>query len=343
VKRHHNTLYVTTQGTYLAVAGETVVARSDGTAPIRLPLHLLESIVCFGRVTCSPALMAKCSERGLAIAFLTNRGRFLARVHGPISGNVLLRRAQYRTSDDAGASARLARSFVLGKVANARSVILRALRDHPGGPGEPDVRRAVALLGDGLRRIEQETDLERVRGLEGEAAHTYFGVLDTLIVAQKDTFSFHGRRRRPPPDNVNALLSFLYTLLTHDAASAVEGVGLDPQVGFLHRDRPGRPGLALDLAEEFRAFLADRLALSLVNRRQIDGKGFTTTETGGVVMTDETRRAVLVAYQQRKAEVIRHPFLNENTTIGMLVHLQALLLSRRLRGDLDEYPPFLWR
>ena len=222
-------------------------------------------------------------------------------------------------------------------------MLLRAIRDYPGAPGEPDLRRATAGLGDVLRRAEREFDLDRLRGLEGEAAHTYFSVLDDLIVAQKDDFRFRSRTRRPPLDNVNALLSFLYTLLTHDACAALEAVGLDPQVGFLHRDRPGRVGLALDLAEEFRAFLADRLALSLINRRQVAAPGFITSETGGVGMNDDTRKAVLVAYQQRKAEGIRHPYLNENTTVGMLVHLQALMLARRLRGDLDDYPPFLWR
>jgi CRISPR-associated protein Cas1 len=256
---------------------------------------------------------------------------------------VLLRRAQYRASDDAATCARLARSFVLGKVANSRAVLLRAIRDHPHTPGDESLRRAVVTLADVVRRLEREFDLERLRGLEGEAAHTYFSVFDELIVIQKDAFRFSGRSRRPPLDSVNALLSFVYTLLTHDACAALEAVGLDPQVGFLHRDRPGRPGLALDLAEEFRAFLSDRLVLSLVNRRQVGSGGFITTETGGVVMSDDTRKAVLVAFQQRKTEVIKHPYLNENTTVGMLVHLQALMLARRLRGDLDDYPPFLWR
>lgn len=343
MKRHHNTLYVTTQGTYLSTAGETVLARCDGTTALQLPLHLLEGIVCFGRVSCSPALMAKCGERGIGVSFLSRGGRFLARVQGPVSGNVLLRRAQYRMTDDPARCARLARGFVLGKVANSRAVLLRAIRDHPNAHGESELRRAAAILSDVLRRLEKEFDLDRVRGLEGEAAHAYFTVFDDFIVAQKDAFHFEGRSRRPPLDNVNALLSFFYTLLTHDVSSALEAVGLDPQVGFLHRDRPGRAGLALDLAEEFRAFLADRLALSLINRRQVGVDGFITAETGGVAMNDGTRKEVLVAYQQRKAEVIKHGFLNENTTVGMLVHLQALLLSRTLRGDLDDYPPFLWR
>jgi CRISPR-associated protein Cas1 len=222
-------------------------------------------------------------------------------------------------------------------------VLLRGARDHPESHGAPALRRAAGDFATSLQALEHDTDLETVRGIEGDAARTYFDVFDHLIVAQKGTFAFTGRTRRPPRDNVNALLSFIYTLLTHDAASALEAVGLDPQVGFLHRDRPGRPGLALDLVEEFRAFIGDRLTLSLINRRQVHERGFTAGETGGVWMDDETRKAVLVAFQERKQEEIRHPFLGEDTTIGMLVHLQALLLARFLRGDLDDYPAFIWK
>jgi CRISPR-associated protein Cas1 len=343
VKRHHNTLFVTTQGAYLAAEGETVVVRVDRADKLQVPLHMLEGVVCFGQVSCSPALLARCSERGIGISFLTQRGRFLARVQGPVSGNVLLRRAQYRASDDPALRTRIARNVVAAKVANARTVLLRAVRDHAEGDGANEVRGAAEGCAATLRRLEGEGDLERVRGLEGDAARIYFGVLDHLIVAQKDVFAFRGRSRRPPMDKVNALLSFAYTLLTHDAASALEAVGLDPQVGFLHQDRPGRPGLALDLVEEFRAFLADRLVLSLINRRQVQGQGFVTSEGGGVVMDDDTRKTILVAYQERKQEEITHAFLGELTTIGMLVHLQALLLARFLRGDLDDYPPFVWR
>lgn len=343
MKRHHNTLFVTTQGAYLAAEGETVVVRVDRADKLQVPLHMLEGVVCFGQVSCSPALLARCSERGIGISFLTQRGRFLARVQGPVSGNVLLRRAQYRASDDPALRTRIARNVVAAKVANARTVLLRAVRDHAEGDGANEVRGAAEGCAATLRRLEGEGDLERVRGLEGDAARIYFGVLDHLIVAQKDVFAFRGRSRRPPMDKVNALLSFAYTLLTHDAASALEAVGLDPQVGFLHQDRPGRPGLALDLVEEFRAFLADRLVLSLINRRQVQGQGFVTSEGGGVVMDDDTRKTILVAYQERKQEEITHAFLGELTTIGMLVHLQALLLARFLRGDLDDYPPFVWR
>jgi CRISPR-associated protein Cas1 len=343
VKRHHNTLYVTTQGTYLAAHGETIVARVGGADRAQVPLHMLEGIVCFGRVSCSPTLMARCSQRGVGISFLTDRGQFLARVEGPVTGNVLLRRAQYRAADDPVLSARLGRNFVLGKVVSCRSVLLRAGRDHADAPGAAQVQAAAAKIADVLKRLEREVDLEVIRGLEGEAARIYFGVFDELILCQKEDFTFRGRSRRPPVDNVNALLSFVYTLLTHDAASALEAIGLDPQVGFLHRDRPGRPGLALDLVEELRPFAGDRLVLSVINRRQVQGAGFLGSETGGIVMKDETRKTILVAYQERKQETITHPFLDERTTVGMLVHLQALLLSRFLRNDLDDYPPFLWK
>lgn len=343
MKRHQNTLYVTTQGAYLAAEGETVVVRVEQEARLQVPLHMLEGIVCFGRVSCSPPLMGLCAERGVGISFLSEHGRFLARVQGPVSGNVLLRREQYRRADDPQCSARLARAFVLAKVANSRTVLMRALRDHPEADGSAELKRASYLLAQDLGELESQLDLNKVRGVEGEAAKTYFDVFEHLIVAQKEDFRFSGRSRRPPMDKVNALLSFVYVLLTNDAVSALESVGLDPQVGFLHRDRPGRPGLALDLVEEFRPFLADRLVLSLINRRQVQGKGFNERETGGVVMDDDTRKTVLVAYQERKREEITHPFLEEKTTVGMLVHLQALLLARHLRGDLDGYPAFIWK
>ncbi len=343
MKRHHNTLYVTTQGAYLASEGETVVVRVEQEDRLRLPLHLLEGIVCFGRVSASPQLMAACAERGIAISFLTEHGRFLARVVGPVSGNVLLRREQYRRADMADYAASVAQAMVTAKVANCRTVLQRALHDHGGGAGDGPIGEAINELVRVLERLREPMDLENVRGAEGDAARIYFSVFDHLIVTQKDDFYFRERSRRPPLDNVNALLSFVYTLLTHDARSALEAVGLDPQVGFLHRDRPGRPSLALDLVEEFRPFLADRLVLSLINRRQVRATGFVRSETGGVTMDEDTRTTVLVAYQERKSEELKHPFLGENTTVGMLVHLQALLLARLLRDDLDGYPAFVWR
>ena len=338
-----NTLYVTTQGAYLAREGETVLVRVNGETKLQVPIHTLGGIVCFGQVSCSPPLMGLCAERNVAISFLSERGRFLASVRGPVSGNVLLRREQYRRADDPEASAELARAMVVGKIANCRTVLLRAARERPEGKGVTELSDAAGHLAEHLRSLEGLVPLDTVRGKEGDAARTYFGVFDHLITAQKEDFFFRERSRRPPLDSMNALLSFLYTLLVHDVRSALEGVGLDPAVGYLHRDRSGRPGLALDMMEELRPFLADRLALSLVNRQQVKGEGFRRTETGAVLMDDATRKEVLVAYQKRKQEEIQHPFIGEKVSVGLLPHCQALLMARCLRGDLDGYPPFLWK
>lgn len=343
MKKHLNTLFVTTQGAYLSKEGETVVVKVNQEARLRVPVHTIGGIVCFGNVSCSPFLMGFCGENGVGISFLTEYGRFLARVQGPVSGNVLLRREQYRHADDLVYSAQLAKGFVIGKVANCRTVLQRVLRDHAEKLDEDALRRSVNDLNRSLQSLELNQSLDCVRGLEGDAAHTYFSVFDHLIVAQKESFNFQERNRRPPMDNVNCLLSFLYTLLMHDCRGALESVGLDPAVGFLHRDRPGRPSLALDLMEEFRPFLADRLALSLINLRQVQEKGFNKTEAGAVMMNDETRKTLLVAYQERKQEEITHPFLDEKVSIGILFHVQALLLARCLRGELDGYPPFIWK
>lgn len=338
-----NTLYVTTQGAYLARDGETVAVRVERETRLRVPLHTLGSIVCFGQVSCSPPLMQLCAERGVKISFLSENGRFWARVEGPVSGNVLLRRQQYRWADDLEQSAGIARTVVIAKVANQRTVLQRALRDHPETEGGREIKTATDDLGRILINLQEPHSLDCVRGMEGDAARHYFAVFDHLIVAQKEDFSFRERSRRPPLDNMNALLSFLYTLLVHDVRSALETVGLDPAVGFLHRDRPGRPSLALDLMEELRPVLADRLALSLVNRQQVKGKGFKTTETGAVMMDDETRKEVLIAYQKRKQEELQHPFIDEKVAMGLLPYVQALLLSRHLRDDLDGYPPYFWK
>lgn len=343
MKKHLNTLFVTTQGAYLAKEGETVVVKVNQEVRLRVPVHTIGGIVCFGNVSCSPFLMGFCGENGVGISFLTEHGRFLARVQGPVSGNVLLRREQYRHADDQVYSAQMAKAFVIGKIANCRTVLQRVLRDHPQKLDEDALRRSVDDMSRSLQSLELNQSLDCVRGLEGDAAHTYFSAFDHLIVTQKECFSFQERNRRPPLDNVNCLLSFLYMLLMHDCRSALESVGLDPAVGFLHRDRPGRPSLALDLMEEFRPFLADRLALSLINLRQVQSKGFSKTEAGAVMMNDETRKTLLVAYQERKQEEIQHPFLDEKVSIGLLFHVQALLLARCLRGDLDGYPPFIWK
>jgi CRISPR-associated protein Cas1 len=343
MKKHLNTLFVTTQGAYLSKEGETVLVSVEQEKRLQLPIHTLGGIVCFGRVMCSPFLMGFCAENGVGMSFLTENGRFLARVQGPASGNVLLRREQYRRADDPGFSAQMTRFILTGKIANARAVLQRAVRDHGDKIARPDLEQAIAEMGERLKRLDRIDSLEALRGVEGETARGYFAVFDHLITSQKDNFFFRGRNRRPPLDNVNCLLSFLYTLLMHDVRSALEGVGLDPAVGFLHRDRPGRPGLALDLMEEFRPFLADRLALSLINLGQVAAKGFKAFETGAVTMSDDTRKEVLVAYQKRKQDEITHPFLEEKVAIGILFHVQALLLARYLRGDLDGYPPFVWR
>lgn len=343
MKRHQNTLFVTTQGAYLAKDGEAVAVRVDKEDRMRVPIHTLEGILCFGQVSVSPFLLGLCGERGVTLSFLTQNGRFLARVQGPTSGNVLLRREQYRRADDPGACTAIVRPLLAAKIANSRTVLLRALRDRPEHPEASRIRAAAQQLGYHLKALSEELPLDSLRGIEGLAARNYFEVFDALIVQQKESFFFRERSRRPPLDNVNALISFIYTLLRHDVEAALESVGLDPAVGFLHRDRPGRPGLALDLMEELRAYLADRLALSLINLKQVQPAGFERTESGGIVMTDETRKTVLTAYQQRKSDEIVHPFLGEKTTVGLLPHLQAALLARALRGDLDGYPPFLWK
>ena len=343
MKKLLNTLYVITPGSYLSKEGEAIEVRVDGETKLHLPIHTISSIVCFGQVLCTPPLMGFCAERNVGLCFLSQTGRFLARIQGPVSGNVLLRREQYRRADDMELSSEIARAIVIAKIINGRSVLLRAIRNRDNTTGTAELSDAASHLAELLKELEFQQALDSVRGREGEAARRYFAVFDQLILVQKDDFFFCERNRRPPLDNVNALLSFLYTLLLHDCVAALESVGLDPAVGFLHRDRPGRPGLALDLMEEFRSCLIDRLVLAVVNLRQITGKGFRQTETGAVVMDDETRKQVIVAYQQRKQEEIQHPFLNEKVAVGLLPFAQALLLARYLRGDLDGYPPFIWR
>jgi CRISPR-associated protein Cas1 len=344
MKKHLNTLFVTTQGTYLSKEGECVQVRVDGVDKAHIPIHTLGGIICFGNVLCSPFLLGHCAEHGVAVSFLTENGRFLASVRGPVSGNVLLRREQYRWADDPKRSVAMARAVLTGKLANSRNVLLRAARDHGEDGREERLRPAAQRLADCLRRIEvAECSLDEIRGIEGEAGASYFAAFDAMITSDEDAFRFKGRNRRPPLDPTNCLLSFLYTLLVHDIRAALECVGLDPAVGFLHRDRPGRPGLALDILEEFRAVIADRLALSLINLGQVKPKGFETRESGAVLMTDDTRKEVILAYQKRKQEEVEHPFLQEKMALGLLWHAQALLLARYLRGDLDGYPPYIRR
>lgn len=338
MKKLLNTLYVSTQGIYLHREGENLVALLDREPKLRLPIHTLQGIVCFGNVMCSPFLLGLCGERGVKVSFLTEHGRFLARVSGQVSGNVLLRRQQMRIADAPSKSQILARSFVASKVANCRTILQRAARDHGSNEQLTDAIKALANV---LQRIMVCDDLDILRGLEGEAANIYFSVFNNLIVAQNDHFKMETRTRRPPLDPLNAVLSFLYTILAHDCSAALEGVGLDPQVGFLHAMRPGRPSLALDLMEEFRPTLADRVTLTLINLQQINAKGFKYSESGAVTMEEETRKTVLKVWQERKRDVITHPFTDEKIEVGLLPHVQALLLARHIRGDLDAYPPFL--
>jgi CRISP-associated protein Cas1 len=343
MKKLLNTLYVTTQGAYLSKDGETVSVSIEKEVKLRLPVHTLGGIVCFGNVACSPFLMGFCAENGVGVSFLTEYGRFLARIQGPVSGNVLLRREQYRKADDEQFSADMARALLTGKLANCRTVLQRSIRDHNEKIDVEEMVQVSNRMSNYIDKLGGSIEIDVVRGMEGDAARNYFCVFNQLITAQKDDFIFKDRNRRPPLDNVNCLLSFIYTLLTHDVRSALECVGLDPAVGFLQRDRPGRPGLALDMIEEFRPFIADRLVLSLINLRQVQAKGFVKTETGAVLMDDTTRKTVLIAYQERKREEILHPFIDEKIQIGLLFHVQAMLLARYLRGDLDGYPPFIWK
>lgn len=344
MKKLLNTLFVTTEGASLRKDGENIVAEVEGAERARVPLHMLGSVMVFGAIFVSPPLIQALASGGITLVLLDRAGRFQARVEGPVSGNVLLRRAQYRASE---APDEIVRSFVSAKIANQRAVLQRALRDH--GEGSPPdqcarIEAAVDRLGFILRRVAHLNEgVEALRGAEGEAAQNYFAVFDHLIRAADPEIRFRGRSRRPPLDPVNALLSFLYTLLTHDCRSAAEGVGLDPAVGFLHRDRPGRPSLALDLMEELRPVLADRLALSLLNRRQLRARDFETRDGGAVLLTDDGRKTVLTAWAERKKEERRHPFLEETAPLGLVPHLQAQLLARHLRGDLDAYPPWFWK
>ena len=338
-----NTLFVTSEDVYLSLDGENVVANRDGEAVAHYPLHTLQSIVSFSYSGASPALMGACAKREIGLAFCTPRGRFLARVSGQMQGNVLLRRTQYRVADDPSESCRVARMMILGKVYNARWSIERTRRDHAMRiDGERFAAVSQQLQGL-LPQITAETSLESLRGLEGAGATAYFSILDDMILQGKDTFFFRERSRRPPLDAFNAMLSFAYSLLAHDCASALETVGLDAYVGFLHRDRPGRESLALDLMEELRPCFADRFVLTMVNNRIIKPEDFDFRESGAVFLTDTVRKSFLQKWQERKRETITHPFLEEKLPWGLVPYVQSLLLARYLRGDLDDYPPFLWK
>ncbi|MBF0109516.1 MAG: type I-C CRISPR-associated endonuclease Cas1 [Magnetococcales bacterium] len=339
-----NTLFVTREGSWLGKSGETVEVRLNGEVLLRAPLHNLDGILCLGwDISASSHLMAACAESGVTLSFCTPHGRFLAAVSGFTPGNVLLRREQYRRADRSDASLLIARQFILAKIANSRSSLQRTLRDRPNGLGNDHIQDAVKLLKQSVGSAERTEDRESLIGIEGDAAVVYFGAFSHMLTTEDPTLVLNGRNRRPPRDPVNALLSFSYSLLAHDCRSALEACGLDAAVGFLHRDRPGRPSLALDLMEEFRPFLADRLVLGLFNRKQITANDFDHHENGAVLLKDEARKKVLVAWQERKRESLTHPFLNEKMEVGLLPHIQARLLARHLRGDLDLYPAFLWK
>ena len=338
-----NTLFILSEDIYLSLDGENVVANRDKQIAARYPLHTLQNIITLSYAGASPALMGACAQRQIGFAFCTPRGRFLARVCGDSSGNVLLRRAQYRAADDLALSCQISRMMIFGKLYNARWSIERTRRDHGLRIDAERLSEASRQIHELLPQVREETSLERLRGLEGVGASAYFGVLDDMVLGDKETFYFHGRNRRPPQDAFNALLSFAYSLLAHDCASALESVGLDSYVGFLHRDRPGRTSLALDLMEELRPCMADRFVLTAINNRVVRAADFLETESGAVLLTDAGRRTFIKSWQEKKKEALTHPYLGEKLPWGMIPYIQALLLARYLRGDLDAYPPFLWK
>lgn len=338
-----NTLYVMTQGSYIFKDGGSLIVRVDNEDKVNIPVITIKSLICFGNVLVTPGALELCTENDVTITYLSYYGRFMARIQGKISGNVLLRKEQYRRSDDLLESAKIARNIISAKVYNSRVVLSRAFRDHEDKVEAELLSKTIKNFKSISENILDETDLEKIRGIEGDAAKEYYSHFNSLITNQKADFYFIDRNRRPPRDRINALLSLTYTLLYHDLRSACEMVGLDPAVGFLHRDRPGRNGLALDLMEEFRSVLADRIVLNLINLKQVNANHFQISESGSVLMNDEAKKNLLAAYQTRKQDGITHTFLDEEMHIGLIFHSQALLFARYLRGDLDEYPPYLWR
>lgn len=343
MRKLQNTLYVTTPAAYLSLDGETVVIQNEEECLGRLPLLNLENIVSFGYRGASPRLMGACAERGIGLCFLTQHGRFLARVSGPVSGNVLLRTAQYRLADTPDQALPIARMFLTGKIFNGRWSLERTLRDHALRVDTERMKIAIEQMKQALNDLMHAGSVEELMGIEGVAAKAYFSVFEQMILKNPAYFRFDGRNRRPPMDPVNALLSFTYTILGHEITGALESAGLDPAVGFLHALRPGRASLALDLLEELRAPLADRFVLSLINLGTITERDFAQKENGAFYLTDDARKRFLAAWQKRKQEVINHPFLKEKLPWGLVPHVQAMMMSRYIRGDLDAYPPFLWK
>ena len=343
MRRLLNTLFVTTENAYLSLDGENIVVSQEKEILGRFPLHNLSGVISFSYSGASPALMGACAEKNINLVFCTPRGKFLARTTGSSNGNVLLRRTQYRIADDNIQSCLIARNMIFGKLYNSRWSVERTRRDHKLRIDESMFQSTSEMIYKLLPQVMKETSMESLRGLEGVGATAYFNVFDDMILRNKDSFFFHGRNRRPPLDNVNAMLSFAYSLLTNDCASALESVGLDSYVGFMHRDRPGRKSLSLDLMEELRPCIADRFVLTLINNRVITSQDFEQSESGAVWMTDQARRKFLKSWQEKKQEVIKHPYLEEKIPWGLVPYVQALLLARYLRKDIDAYPPFLWK
>jgi CRISPR-associated protein Cas1 len=338
-----NVLYVNTPDCHLTLKQENVYVMQEGESLLHTPLLNLEGIVTFGRTGATPALMGECAARGIPLTFMAPNGRFLATLHGPEQGNITLRKQQYRISDDERQSARYARHFIFGKLHNAKWILERAARDYPLRLDAEQLKAAAAQQSALYEEVLACEDLGELRGLEGKAAAAYFGQFDSLILQKSDAFRFETRSRRPPLDPVNALLSFAYSLLSQECKAALSAVGLDAYAGFLHRDKPGRASLAQDLMEELRGVMADRFILTLINRREILPADFITSDSGAVSLKDAARKTFLAAWQTRKQEIITHPFLNEKLEWGLVPHAQALLLARAIRGDLDAYPPFLWK
>ncbi len=336
MKKLQNNLYINTQGAYLHKERETLVVEINRQKAAQLPIHGISGIFCFGNVLVSPQVMGFCGEHGVHMALFTEYGRFLARIQGKQSGNVLLRRAQFKLVDENAAS--IARNIVAAKIQAQKQVLQRQQRNHGI---QQSLTEQITALNHILDTLKVTGDIDKIRGYEGDAAARYFSVFDQLLSDKARGFSFSGRVRRPPTDPINALLSFLYSILGNDISAALQGVGLDPQVGFLHCERPGRDSLALDLLEEFRAFIADRLVLSLLNRQQIKPDDFDVSASGSVCLKDAARKLVLQEYQAKKQQKIRHLFLDEEVEIGLLPHVQAMLLARHIRGDLECYPPFM--
>lgn len=337
-----NTLYVTTPNAYVHLENDTLRIDVEREKKLQVPIHHIGALVCFGDVMVSPGAIHRCAEDGRAVVLLDRNGRFKARIEGPISGNILLRQAQFRAAEDGALVLDIARAIVAGKLRNARQVLLRGAREAARQEDSEKLTRASDALASSVRALPNATSLDGIRGIEGEAARTYFGCLSNVVRWEaREAFTLNGRSRRPPLDRFNALLSFIYALVMNDCRSALEAVGLDPQLGFLHAVRPGRAALALDLMEEFRAILADRLALTLINRAQIAAQHFIERPGGAVHLQDEARKTVIVAYQERKQEEVSHPLLDGKAPIGLLPHLQARFLARTIRGEMEGYVPFL--